>query len=70
MRRNGGSMDLDAIAAYATPGLVEEIAKAYPSFKQQWVDDRTRTQATLYLLKHKQPDLMLMHLVDLDSEFA
>jgi predicted AlkP superfamily pyrophosphatase or phosphodiesterase len=67
-RRNGGSMDLDAVAAHATPGLVDAIAKDYPSFKQQWVDDRTRTQATLYLLKHKQPDLMLVHLVDLDSE--
>ena len=67
-RRNGGSMDLDAVAAHATPGLVDEIRKDYPSFAQQWIDDRTRTQATLYLLKHKQPDLMLVHLVDLDSE--
>src|ERR1700757_4132963 len=55
-RRNGGSMDLDAVAAKATPSLVDEISKAYPSFAQQWVDDRTRTQATLYLLKAKQPD--------------
>lgn len=67
-RRNGGSMDLDSVAAHATPGLVDEIRKDYPSFAQQWVDDRTRTLATLYLLKHKQPDLMLVHLVDLDSE--
>jgi predicted AlkP superfamily pyrophosphatase or phosphodiesterase len=67
-RRNGGSMDLDAIAAHATPGLVDAIRKDYPSFAQQWVDDRTRTLATLYLLKHKKPDLMLVHLVDLDSE--
>ena len=34
-----------------------EIAQAYPSFSQQWVDDRTRTQATIFLLKHKAPDL-------------
>lgn len=67
-RRNGGSMDLDAVAAKATPGLVEEIGKAYPSFPQQWVDDRTRTLATLYLLKAKRPDLILTHLVDLNSE--
>jgi len=67
-RRNGGSMDLDSIAAHATPGLVEAIRADYPSFAQQWVDDRTRTLATLYLLKHRQPDLMLVHLVDLDSE--
>jgi predicted AlkP superfamily pyrophosphatase or phosphodiesterase len=67
-RRNGGSMDLETIAAHATPGLVDDIRKAYPSFAQQWVDDRTRTLATLYLLKNKKPDLMLVHLVDLDSE--
>jgi len=67
-RRNGGAMDLASIAAKATPGLVEEITKAHPSFPQQWMDDRTRTLAVLYLLQHKQPDLMLVHLVDLDSE--
>ena len=67
-RRNGGGMDLESVAAKATPGLVEEIAGSYPSFPQQWVDDRTRTLAVLYLLQRKQPDLVLVHLVDLDSE--
>ncbi|MGZ5928401.1 MAG: alkaline phosphatase family protein [Rhizomicrobium sp.] len=68
LRRNGGSMDLEAVEKYATPGLVDEIVHAYPSFRQQWVDDRTRALATLFLLKHKQPDLILTHFVDLDSE--
>ncbi len=68
IRRNGGSMDLDSVEKYGTPGLVDEITRAYPSFSQQWVDDRTRALATLYLLKHKQPDLILTHFVDLDSE--
>jgi predicted AlkP superfamily pyrophosphatase or phosphodiesterase len=68
LRRNGGEMDLQAVASRATPGLIAAISKAYPSFAQQWVDDRTRTLATLYLLKEKQPDLVLLHLVDLDSE--
>jgi len=68
MRRNGGEMDLDSVEATATPGLVADITALYPSFAQQWVDDRTRTQAVLYLLKAKQPDLILAHLVDLDSE--
>jgi predicted AlkP superfamily pyrophosphatase or phosphodiesterase len=67
-RRNGGSMDLESIASKATPGLVAAITRMYPSFAQQWMDDRTRTLATLYLLKTKQPDLILVHLVDLDSE--
>jgi predicted AlkP superfamily pyrophosphatase or phosphodiesterase len=67
-RRDGGSMDLDTIASKATPGLVDSISRMDPSFSQQWIDDRTRTLAVLYLLKEKQPDLILVHLVDLDSE--
>lgn len=66
--RNGGSMDLESIASKATPGLADAIAAAFPSFPQQWIDDRTRTLAVLYLLQAKQPDLLLVHLVDLDSE--
>ena len=68
IRRNGGSMDLESVAKYATPGLAAGITRVYPSFAQQWVDDRTRTLATLYLLRRKQPDLVLTHLVDLDSD--
>ena len=68
LRREGGSMDLAGVASKATPGLIASIAAAYPSFPQQWVDDRTRTLATIFLLREKQPDLVLVHLVDLDSE--
>lgn len=68
-RRNGGSMDLASIRAKAEPSnLVAAISKEFPSFPQQWVDDRTRTLAVLYLLQEKQPDLILVHLVDLDAE--
>jgi predicted AlkP superfamily pyrophosphatase or phosphodiesterase len=67
-RRNGGSMDLASAQTKATPGLVDGITRMFPSFPQQWLDDRTRTQAVLYLLKDKRPDLILVHLVDLDSE--
>jgi predicted AlkP superfamily pyrophosphatase or phosphodiesterase len=67
-RRDGGSMDLETISTKSTPGLGDAITKMDPSFPQQWMDDRTRTLAVLYLLKEKQPDLILVHLVDLDSE--
>lgn len=67
-RRNGGSMDLEAVASQATPGLVAAITQDDPSFPQQWVDDRTRTVATLHLLRRRQPDLVLLHLVDLDLD--
>ena len=68
-RRRGGSMDLRTIESKEKPpGLVQEISAAYPSFAQEWMDDRTRTLAAIYLLRNKHPDLLLMHLVDLDSE--
>jgi hypothetical protein len=67
-KRQGGSMDLAAIAKHATAGLIDEIAQRYPSFPQQWVDDRTRTLATIFLIQQKHPDVLAVHLVDLDAE--
>ena len=68
-RRRGGSMDLRSIESKSKPaGLVEKIEAAYPSFAQEWMDDRTRTLAAIYLLRNDRPDLLLMHFVDLDSE--
>jgi len=66
--RNGGAMDLAAIEKKATPGLIAEITRKYPSFPKQWVDDRGRAQALMFLLAEKKPDLLLVHFVDLDSE--
>ncbi len=68
-RRRGGFMDMRSIESKSKPSnLVAEISAAYPSFPQEWMDDRTRTLAAVFLLKNKHPDLLLMHLVDLDSE--
>ena len=67
-KRQGGSMDLAAITKKATPGLVGEISAKYPSFPQQWMDDRTRLLATLYLIEQKHPDFLAVHFVDLDAE--
>jgi predicted AlkP superfamily pyrophosphatase or phosphodiesterase len=67
-RRNGGGMDLRSIESKATPGLIAKITRVFPSFAQEWMDDRTRTLATVYLLKHERPDLILLHLVDHDAE--
>jgi predicted AlkP superfamily pyrophosphatase or phosphodiesterase len=67
-RRDGDSSDMDTVDRFGTPGLVAEITRTYPSFPEQWLDDRARTQATIYLLEKKQPDLMLLHLAELDTE--
>jgi len=67
-RRNGDSSDMDTVDKFGTPGLVAEIGRAYPSFPQQWLDDRSRALATIYLLKQKHPDLLLLHFAELDSQ--
>ena len=66
-RRNGGGMDMATIEAKGTPGLVDAIAREYPSFPTEWMDDRARTQATMYFLRFPKPDLILVHLVDHDA---
>jgi Type I phosphodiesterase / nucleotide pyrophosphatase len=67
--RRGGSMDLQSIESKANPpDLVTKIAADTPAFTQQWMDDRIRTLAALWILRHERPQLMLLHLVDLDSE--
>jgi predicted AlkP superfamily pyrophosphatase or phosphodiesterase len=67
-RRNGGGMDLASIEEKGTPGLVAKIANEYPSFPHQWMDDRARALATIYLLKRERPSLILVHFVDHDAE--
>ena len=66
-RRQGGGMDMDSTDEKATAGLVARISRAYPSFPQEWVDDRVRALATIYLLQHEKPDLTLLHFIDHDD---
>jgi len=67
-RRHGDSSDMETVDKFGTQDLVGKIGRAYPSFPQQWLDDRSETLATIYILTHKQPDLMLLHLAETDSE--
>jgi len=68
-KRRGGDMDTQSIESKCVPpDLVKRIATMFPAFPQQWMEDRTRVMAALYLLKTVRPDLTLLHLVDLDSE--
>jgi len=66
-RRSGGGMDMESHEKDSTPGLIERIAAEYPSFATEFLDDRTRALAVIYLLKKEQPDLTLVHLVDHDD---
>jgi len=68
-KRQGASMDLRTMSTKANPrDLPERITKLFPSFHQEWVDDRTRILALRYLLRTERPDFTLVHLVDLDNE--
>ena len=69
LKRRGAAQERRTVETKAKPAdLFEKIAQAYPSFPQQWMDDRNRTQAAMYLLQHEKPQLLLIHLADLDSE--
>ncbi|MFN0106483.1 MAG: alkaline phosphatase family protein [Bryobacteraceae bacterium] len=68
-RRRGGSMDTASICSKAKPAtLCQDIAARFSSFPQEWMDDRTRTLATRFLLQDAKADAVFVHLVDLDSE--
>lgn len=68
-KRRGGAMDLRSIATKTKPAdILQRISAEFPSFPQEWMDDRTRALASVWLLRHARPDLLLLHLVDLDSE--
>jgi predicted AlkP superfamily pyrophosphatase or phosphodiesterase len=69
LRRRGGAMDTKSVESRTQPpNLFTQIAADNPSFAQEWMDDRTRTLAVVWILQHNKPDLLLVHLVDLDSE--
>src|SRR5215475_9864489 len=62
-RRRGGAMDLRSIESRSRPrDLVARISGMFPSFSQEWMDDRTRALAVVYLLKTERPDFMVVHL--------
>jgi predicted AlkP superfamily pyrophosphatase or phosphodiesterase len=68
-RRRGGAMDTKSVGSKTKPAdLFDRISADFPSFAQEWMDDRTRTLAVVWILQHHKPDLLLVHLVDLDSE--
>jgi hypothetical protein len=68
-RRRGGAMDRQSVESKTRPrDLFDHISADYPSFAQEWMDDRTRTISAVWILQHHKPDLLLLHLVDLDSE--
>lgn len=66
--RSGVSSDMETVRRHATPGLMEDITRATPSFNARWLDDRAMTIAAVHLLKVQKPDLLLVHLSEGDDE--
>ncbi len=67
--RRGAAQDRRTVESKTKPAdLLEKITEAYPSFPQEFMDDRNRTQAAVYLLQHEKPRLLLIHIADLDTE--
>jgi arylsulfatase A-like enzyme len=68
-RRRGGAMDTESICSKAKPAsLCADIAQRFPSFPQEWMDDRTRALAARWMLETGKADAVFVHFVDLDSE--
>jgi predicted AlkP superfamily pyrophosphatase or phosphodiesterase len=67
--RQGDAVPFDAIAAKSTPpGIADRVAKMFPSFDKTLWDDSSSADAALYLLTTEQPDVLFIHMADLDSE--
>ena len=65
--RSSHPSDVELLRALATPGLFEtaEAARGAPIVSP--LDDRARTDLALAVLRTRRPDLLLLHLLEVDS---
>ncbi|MEP6714602.1 MAG: ectonucleotide pyrophosphatase/phosphodiesterase [Terriglobia bacterium] len=67
--RTGNAVALDPIAQKSTPaGLADRVEKVFPSFEKQLWDDSSSASAATYLLSVEKPDLLLVHMAEVDAE--
>jgi predicted AlkP superfamily pyrophosphatase or phosphodiesterase len=67
--RQGNAVPLDAIAARTTPpGIADRVAKMFPAFDKTLWDDTSSAEAAMYLLSAEQPDVLFVHMADIDAE--
>lgn len=60
--------DLALQRALSTPGLMKEIETRFGAWDPEHVDDRARAQAAAHILAKYKPNLLLLHLFDLDHD--
>jgi len=59
---------IETVRRHTTPGLLEEVLKAAQKLPSAYASqDDMRTDAAVYILTHYRPNLLLLHLIDLDG---
>jgi predicted AlkP superfamily pyrophosphatase or phosphodiesterase len=67
--RRGDAVPLEPISQKATPaGIGGKVAKMFPAFEKELWDDSTAAYAAICLLTNDKPDLILVHMADVDAE--
>lgn len=59
--------DVKLIRTLSTPGLVSDFEQRHGRIPGERITDRTRAQMAAYLIERHRPDLLLVHLTDLDG---
>jgi hypothetical protein len=66
--RAENSIPFEQISQKCTPGLIDRVSRWDNSFVSPLWDDAVGTDVLRYLLIHEKPDLILLHLPELDAE--
>lgn len=69
--RAGTPDDKKLVRALSTPGLLDAVGKGSPGFEQRWTEegfsDEGKTDIATYLIEKERPNLLFLHLTQVDS---
>ncbi len=67
--RQGNAVAFDPIASHAQPPSVADLVEQmFPSFEKQLWDDSSAAAAAQWLLAKEKPDLLMVHMAEVDAE--
>lgn len=67
--RKGNAVDFDPIVSHAHPAsVVALIEQMFPSFEKELWDDSSSAAAAEWLLASEKPDLVMVHMAEVDAE--
>ncbi len=68
-QRQGNAIPFETIAAKTTPAsVIPRIENMFPSFEKRLWDDSSSANAATYLLAAEKPDLILVHMAEVNAE--